>query len=87
MIGLTFCDGTNPTHLTVEQFWVSALVKTGGHGHIPRLPGQRLPEYVHTPAARHYQMSLVSDVSGGQGDTGHWLRILRTQDSGGKGGR
>ena len=60
MIGLTFCDGTNPTYLTVEQFGVSALVKTRGHGHIPRLPGQRLPEDVHSPAARHYLMSPMS---------------------------
>ena len=40
-------------HLTVEQLWVSALVETRRHGHVPRLSGQRLPEDVQPLGSRH----------------------------------
>ena len=41
----------------MEQLWVSALVETRGHGHVPRLPSQRLPEDVQPLGPRHAHWS------------------------------
>ena len=37
----------------MEKLRVPALVEARGHGHIPRLSGERLPEDVHPLAAAH----------------------------------